>query len=231
MTRVVSLRFALIVALSFLATISLQSFGVVGASSTASGLNAAIAKIIPEGKSSEEIKNSMKVFFTKMKLRQVPLAKEQSEILLTKLYQEKRILEEVVGELKAKVNRIKTNIHQNSLRYISKVNYGEQKDKKTNRPPKFSVGQLTEETLNKRQAELDAKERELAYVQSRIDQAKAVAKNPVDFVAVPKNYGFDSPEEVQDRELDVLILDRERMEFRRQIVEGELPVSWLVDHW
>lgn len=219
----------LLAALAFVA-LSQTNLVCVCASGTISSINAAMAKMIPEGKSSEEIKTSVKVFFTKMKLRQVPLAKEQSEALLIKLFQQKRILDDVVKDMRTKVNVMRTNMHQNSLRYISKVDYGDEKLGKSRRP-RLSVGSLTEEALAKAEADLEAKESQLKYIQGRIDQAKDVARNPVDYVAVPSNYGREPPEEVQEREIDVLIEDRTRMDFRRQILEGSLSVSWMDDHF
>lgn len=192
-------------------------------------LSEAQSNVLPDDfPSTEQISNNIKIFLTKMKIREVPLAKARSEQSLSDLYNEERELENYIEEVEK--NMEKTVASNLRIRTNSEGNNDEQ--------------QQTSESLaaNKIQskiakfADFKAKELEqskfrLTEVKKRIADAKFISKHPENYILVPQCSTTD-PKAQQEYERQVLIRDRENMHYRHRLATAHIrPPLWMTDEW
>lgn len=180
------------------------------------------SRILPEA-SAKEIKNNVKILLTKLKVRDIPLAQDRSEKYLAELYKEER-------QTKQEIEDIQKNLELSKISRRIRVpeprnnEYAAETGKSR---ATYKVLQLT----NSRMADLEEKKVQLSAIQSAIAETKKIIQNPENYVFVPTNYGKD-PEGQREIERELLIKDRENMQYRYQIASGEIDSPlWITDNF
>lgn len=176
------------------------------------------SKILPEA-SAEEIKNNAKILLTKLNIRDIPAAQDRAEKYLAKLFKEER-------ELKAEIEDIQKN-----LDYCAFTRKTRRTDIRFNAADirKSDAAHKVLQLTNMRMADLDEKKAYLISIQNAIVETKKIIKNPENYIFVPTNFGKD-PEGQRDMERELLIKDRENMQFRYQVAAGEIDAPlWMTD--
>lgn len=202
-----------------------------GESGTPSLLKTNLQKLLPEA-TTKEIRNNFKVFLTNAKIRQVPLAKKRSELLLSKLYKEERVLKEQIQNLERNLGMVGNNMKRQGLRVIEVSDHKKEEDVKgQTRKPKIKVSDLTSSRIDEWKAELEAKKAEFAELRSKIEESKNIIKNPENYISIPTNYGRRDVEDVREAEREILINDRENMDFRLKIATRQDVPAWITDSW
>lgn len=192
------------------------------------GVSTASNGYLPEV-STKEIKNNIKVFLTKMKVRRVPLATARTERLLSELYKEEREIKDEIEELEKNLSRA-----QATRRYKAAAtpNYLTDLDSAPNVNPIVSRAQAKVKELSSYKIrELEEKKARLSGIEKKISDAKVILKNPENYIMVPSEYGAD-PQEQRNYERELLIRDRENMLYRNQIARQlvEAPF-WMIDEF
>lgn len=200
-------------------------------SSPPSLLKTNLAKYLPDA-TTKELKNNFKVFLTNAKIRQVPLAKKRSEVLLTKLYKDERVLKEEIQNLERNLAMVGNNMKRHGLRVIEVSDHKKSDDVDGQpRKPRIKVSALTSSRIDEWKSELEAKRVELGELRAKIKESENIIKNPENYISIPTNYGQKDPEDVREAEREVLINDRENMDFRMKIATGEDRPAWITDNW
>lgn len=176
--------------------------------------------------SPHEIKNNIKLFLTRMKIRDVPLAKHRSEQVLSDLFKEERELEDYIEEVEKNMEKTSAN----NLRLRLNEEYEEQvqnAEGTMNNKVQSRIAQLADFKAK----ELEQNRLRLAEVKKRIADAKFISKHPENYIVVPQQRCVD-PKAQQDFERQVLIRDRENMHYRHRLAIGRIPPPlWLTDEW
>lgn len=196
--------------------------------------NSLTKRIVP-GKSGEELKINFKLFLVKMKLRRVPLTKERTEKLLTKLLSQERLAKESISKIESNLKVISDKSKRKNMLVFERQGSSDSSKSaggKSLTSTLMVAKELTQSRIDEWQAELEKKQRELQTIRDNIDKAKKIIRNPESFISVPHNYGHLDPEEVRKAERERLVEDRLNMELRAKVELGEMdPPLWLTDSW
>lgn len=180
------------------------------------------SKLLPEA-SAKEIKNNVKILLTKLKVRDIPLAQDRSEKYLAKLYKEER-------QTKQEIEDIQKNLELSKISRRIRL----PESRANEHGPETGRSRATSKVLqltHSRMADLEEKRLQLSAIQSAIAETKKIIQNPENYVFVPTNYGKD-PEGQREIERELLIKDRENMQYRYQIASGEIdPPLWITDNF
>lgn len=155
-----------------------------------------------ESSKSKELKTDFLVFLNNMKLRNPPLAKQLGERRLSQLYRQEREMSAEIDDIERGMDMVHAAI----------------------------LPRLTQTKLDEWELDLEDKKRELSEVQARIQEAKKIIKDPINFISVPTDYAKDVAGQ-REREQDQLARDRAVAQYRQEVLEGTSKPSWLVDEW
>lgn len=234
--------FALVATLATLASNYIQSTN--GAKLSFSQM----AKYIPDKNEAKMFRTEFKIFLANWNVRRVPLTKKYAERTLSKLYKDEKVLINEIRVLKTNLNIVDNNKERNGMRVLqvqtgnnnnnngNKNSRASNKDDTNNsnndlRKPRFKLSEVTGPRIEKWQQELAEKEDEFQEIRKKIEETKRLIKEPDSYISVPNNYGRVDPERQREREREVLIRDREAMEWRSQIASEQIQPTWLVDSW
>ena len=157
----------------------------------------AASKLLPK-KPIKEVKNDIKVFLTKNKLRQIPVAQERSERLLSKLYREEKVLLEQIANLESNLGKVSSNMRRNAFRVVEIQDNSERNQAiGSSARSKVRVTELTSAKIEEWERDLEKKRKEFKELRSKIDEANGIRKNPENYISIPANYGHLSPADQQ----------------------------------
>lgn len=196
---------------------------------SSSKVTSSLSKYWPDA-SAAEMKNSLKIFLTSMKIRRAAVAKVRSEMHLAELFQDKRRIKEEIADLKRNLQTVNANFQSNNILKVLDVQRSERDENGNMGQSKVRVRELTTAKINEWKNKLETKEQELADIRRRIQLNNNIIQNPENYISIPREYAKD-PEEQREKEHEVLVLDRENMAFRKDIATREVVPSWVSDEW
>ena len=205
-----------------------------------------IAHLIPDKSDGKLMRNELKIFFTNINLRRVPLAQKHAERSLSRLYKEEKVLLEEISALRNNLRIVDNNKVRNGMRVLvidGQIGRDESTARRRVRPnsdsegaptnsrPRFHLSSVTGPKIEEWRQSLETKEAQYKELRARIEDTKNIIREPDNYVSVPNNYGRLKPEKVREQERQELLRDREAMEWRRLIAEGRETPSWMTDEW